>query len=95
MVDGRPLPVDGLVLRPATDQSVQVSGLELVGVSGQGSQVGHAVTTGTGGEYVVEGQRRQDGKAPGTPALDGQAPAVDPTGGNQMTGHGHAVVHVE
>ena len=34
VVDGRPFPVDLLVLRPPTDQPIQVSGFELMGVGG-------------------------------------------------------------
>ena len=35
VVDRRPLPVQGLGLRPGADQAVEVAGLELVGVAGQ------------------------------------------------------------
>ena len=95
MVDGRPLPVDGLVLRPATDQAVQVAGLELVGVGSQRCQVSDPVAAGAGGEDVVEGQRGQDREATGAATLDGQALGVDPAGVHQVIGDGYAVVHVQ
>ncbi len=87
--------IDGLVLGPAADEAIEVAGLELVGVGGQRSQVGHAVAAGAGAEHVVEGERGQHGEPSGTAAPDCEPPAVHIAPVGQEAGHRHAVVHVE
>ena len=95
MVDRRALPVHGLVLGPAADQSVEVAGLELVGVGGQRRQVGDAVAAGPSGEGIVEGQGGQHGEAACATSPDGEPLAVDVAPVGEEAGHGDAVVHVE
>ena len=80
MVDRRALDVEVAVLGVGPDEPVEVAGLELVGVAGQGLEVGDAVVAGPGREDVAEGERAQRGEAAGAAAADGQAVAVDPPG---------------
>ena len=71
----------------------EVAGLELVGVAGQGADVGDPVVAGPGGEVVAEGEGAQGGVAAGAAAADGQAVgSTSPLG--QVAGGGHAVVDV-
>ena len=76
MVDGRALVVKVLTLRVGADQPIQITGLELVGVLGQGFQVADAIVAGPGLKYLLERQGRQGGVPTGAAAVDGQAVAV-------------------
>ena len=94
LVDGRPPAIDVRALRVRRHQSVQVSGLELVGVRRQRGQVGNPVVAGAGGEHIAKGQRGQGGVAAGAPAPDCQPPAVGQALMHQIQGGIHAVVHI-
>src|SRR6202789_804331 len=65
-----------------------------MGVTGQQFEVGHAVVTGPGREYVGEGQRGQGGEAARAPPSDDGPPAVDQAALIQPADDGRAVLDV-
>ena len=94
MVDRRAGEIDVPGLRVGADETVEVAGLELVGVGGQSLQVGDAVAAGPGCERVVHGQCGQHREAAGAAAPDDQTLGVDVAPVGQEPGRGHAVLHV-
>ena len=89
------MPVHFRLLRVGSDQTVQVTGLELMGILGQRFQVAHAVVAGPGGEHVPEGQRGQGGISSGAAAVDGQPLTICQTLPHQVQRPVDAVVHVD
>ena len=68
----RPRLVHVARLRPRADQAVEVAGLELVRVAGEGGEVGDPVVVGAGAEDVLEGHRGEDREPAGGAAADAE-----------------------
>ena len=94
VVDGRPGPVDVLVVGPPAHQAIEIPGLELVGVGRQRGEVADAVATGPGREHVVERQGREHREAAGAAATDRQTLAVDLAPPTRWRAAGDAVLDV-
>ena len=77
------------------DESVEVARLELVGVAGEGGEIGDAVVAGAGGEGVPEGERGEGGVAAGAAAADEQLARVRLAAGGERLGGGGAVLDVD
>ena len=93
-VDGGTLQVQVLPLRVGGNQPVQVAGLELVGVLGQGRQVADPVVAGPGPEYIPEGEGGQGGIAAGAAAVNRQTRLVHRSLPDQVQCPVNAVIHV-
>ncbi len=95
MIQRRARGIEILFLGIGTDELVEIAGLELVGVLGQGFQLADSVVARARFENVVEGERRKRGVAAGAAAADDQAVAVDPSALRQPLGAVDAVLHVD
>ena len=88
MVD---LPVRG----PRPDQSIEVPGLELVGVRCEHFEVADSVVARAGPECVVERERGQCRIAAGAAAADREALPIGAAGFGEVQRAGHAVLDVD
>ena len=94
VMNGRSINVDILALRVGANQSIEVASLELMGISGQGFQIAHAVVAGSGLELVTESQSGQGGVAPGAAPGNGQAIAIHQSPIDQILRTIHAIIHI-
>ena len=95
VVDRRALDVALALLGVGPDERVEVAGLELVGVAGQGLEVGDAVEAGAGGEGSWKVRAHSVVKPPALPPrMASRSGSTRPSAG-EVLGHGDAVVDVD
>ena len=95
VVDRRALHVDVFPLGISPDETVEVAGLEFVGVGRHRLQIADAEVAGAGAEEIAERQGGERRVATGAPAANGGAIGIDQTALDQILGAVDVIIDVD
>src|SRR5215475_12623994 len=94
-MDWGTLAITRLLLRIRSDEPIEITRLELVGVAGKRCCIAHAVIACPAPEEVAKGECSEGGISAGAAAADDNARQVHQSLLPQEFGAVHAVVHVD